>query len=215
MRSTTFTSYCPVRAAAARKLSTVTSKCRMAGFDRSVVSRGVELEMTHSLVSGDTYGAGLVDRADGQGEGRREERVLRLVRRQVGQGGALAPHHPCDLRAGAVDEAGLPDAAGEQGLEVAEAAVDLVHQLEVTADLGDPVARQLVEVGEGRVVGSQQRQGPGAREVVREDVGLLLGGVRQAGVERRAGLAALPHGRAHSGGQQAQRHQECARREPT
>jgi hypothetical protein len=41
-------------AATLRKLSMVTSKCTIAGLDLSAVGSGVELEITHSLVSGDT-----------------------------------------------------------------------------------------------------------------------------------------------------------------
>ena len=48
--------YCPVRAAAARKLSSVTSKWMMAGLEPPGVPNGVELEITHSSVSGETYG---------------------------------------------------------------------------------------------------------------------------------------------------------------
>jgi hypothetical protein len=43
-------------AASLRKLSMVTSKWTMARLDPSGVGISVELEMTHSLVSGETYG---------------------------------------------------------------------------------------------------------------------------------------------------------------
>jgi hypothetical protein len=53
--STTMMSKRLVRLAATlRKLSMVTSKCTIAGFEPSVVGMRVELEMIHSLVSGET-----------------------------------------------------------------------------------------------------------------------------------------------------------------
>ena len=44
----------PRLAATLRKLSMVTSKCTIAGLEPSAVGIRVELEITHSLVSGDT-----------------------------------------------------------------------------------------------------------------------------------------------------------------
>jgi len=54
--STTATSNWRSTAACCRKLSMVISKCTIAGLLPSAVGSRVELEMTHSLVSGETWG---------------------------------------------------------------------------------------------------------------------------------------------------------------
>jgi hypothetical protein len=52
--TSTVRSLCAI--ASRRKLSRVTSKCTMPGLDPSGIGTRVELEITHSSVSGDTYG---------------------------------------------------------------------------------------------------------------------------------------------------------------
>ena len=52
--ATTTSKRSPRLAATLRKLSMVTSKCTIAGLEPSAVGMRVELEITHSLVSGDS-----------------------------------------------------------------------------------------------------------------------------------------------------------------
>ena len=171
------------------------------------MSSGVELEITHSLVSGDTYGGpGTPNRREGEGRG--EERVGGLVRREVVHRRALPADHPGDLGTGTVDEARLADAPGEQLLQIAEALGDLVHPPAAGPDLVQPGARRRIERGEGGVVRREEGERTRTLEVVGENAGLLLRRVRQPGVERRPRLASLAHRCAHAGGQEAEAEQQ-------
>jgi hypothetical protein len=173
------------------------------------------LATTHSLVSGDTYGVALVDLPLAQRERRREEGGARLVGGQVLDGGADPADHAGVFRPVTVDEARLADAGGEQLLQVAERPVHLVEHRPARADLGRPTAREVVEVPERRVVGGQQIDRLGAREVVLQQLDLGAGGVGQRAVQPRHGVAVRRHPAADPHGQQADPDQQHRQRETT
>ena len=166
-------------AIARRKLSTVTSKCTIARLRPSACGISVAFAMTHSLVSGETYGA-----AGGPARSRarmsaRRRRSLLLVDRSAGARCRRARRARTPRRG--VDEARLADARRVQLLQVAELCVTsarlrplAAHLLRARAGLGEHVGER------GRVRGEQDDRAR-AREVILQRAAVLVG----LGDERR------------------------------
>ena len=182
--------------ASRRKLSTVTSKCTIAGLDPSGIDhRGHVGDDPLVGVRGQVR-LGLVHLVRVERERRREERLLVLLQGQVGVAGALAAHGAGVLRAGRVDEAGLADPVGVELLQIAQRAVDRVQRRPAAPHPPVPVARLGVEPPVlGTVRGEQDdRTRPG--EVGVEHLRLLRRVMRQivALPGQRAGVPGEPGG---------------------
>ncbi len=101
-------------------------------------------------------GLGVEDLADLAVERAGEERRLLLVGREVAGRGDLATHGPGDLGARLVDDTGLADRVGVDGLQERERLGDVAGRLAIAADLVPARARLAEEALEGRLVGGQQ-----------------------------------------------------------
>jgi hypothetical protein len=123
---------------------------------------------------GRDVGTRLVNLAEVQSEGRREETRLLLDGRQIARFGDLTAHRASELLAVGVDEARLADARRVEPLEI----VELVrHVREVAAVAHDlllarPGLRQ--DPRERRRVARQQHDRPRSREVALERAAMLI-----------------------------------------
>jgi hypothetical protein len=131
----------------------------------------------------------LEDLTCAQSECRAEERVVRLVGREVRHRRSLAVHDAGILRAAAVDEAQLADLAGEQAFQVGQRLVGRVDVGRSGAQLRRAAAGLEVEAAEGRVVRHDQRDRPRARQGRLERGGVRAGLVVQRTLGR--GLMAV------------------------
>ena len=146
--------------------------------------------------------ARLVDLAEAQREGRREEAGLLLHGRQVPGRGDLAAHLAGELLAVGVDEARLADAGRVELLEVAELMRDVAevaalprHLLLAGAGLGE-------HSGERRRVPGQQHDRARPREVALQRGAVLVGLRDERPLELGDVAIAIELGHAEGGGNQ-------------